>query len=191
MYRHRFDSAGGRFPGALVSLLKPAQAFVDKPSHIGDPALQNNHLANSINGPKEVNFALVEAILDPRVTFTRASTGTRVNSAGLIETVPANTARLDHDPVTLAQKGLLIEEARTNAITRSNDFTLWPRTRTTVTNSTDYPIFASGGVFLLTCDGASGFKSVARGFTSSSTTRTMSVYLRRNTNRFAQIMTTG
>jgi hypothetical protein len=35
------------------------------------------------------------------LTFTRASVATRVNAAGVIETVPANTARLDHDPVTL------------------------------------------------------------------------------------------
>ena len=48
MYRHRFDSSGGGFPGALVSLLKPGQAFVDNPSHVGDPELPNNHLANHI-----------------------------------------------------------------------------------------------------------------------------------------------
>jgi hypothetical protein len=52
MYRHRFDSSGGGFPGALVSLLKPGQAFVDNPSHVGDPApppeLPNNQLANHI-----------------------------------------------------------------------------------------------------------------------------------------------
>jgi hypothetical protein len=50
MYRHRFDITGGRFPGALVSLLNPAEAFVDNPSHVGDPALQSNHLANHIAG---------------------------------------------------------------------------------------------------------------------------------------------
>ena len=52
MYRHRFDSSGGGFPGALVILLKPAQAFVDNPSHVGDPApppgLPTSQLANNI-----------------------------------------------------------------------------------------------------------------------------------------------
>ena len=52
MYRHRFDITGGHFPGALVSLLNPAEVFVDNPSHVGDPApppeLPNNHLANHI-----------------------------------------------------------------------------------------------------------------------------------------------
>ena len=55
-------------------------------------------------------------IINGLLTFTRASNATRVNAAGLIETVPANTARLDHDPLTLAEKGLLIEESRTNLI---------------------------------------------------------------------------
>jgi hypothetical protein len=52
MYRYRFDSSGGGFPVAVVSLLKPAQAFVDNPSHVGYPAppprLPNNQLANQI-----------------------------------------------------------------------------------------------------------------------------------------------
>lgn len=58
------------------------------------------------------------ASLDPRVTVTRAlNTATRVNSSGAIEIVNANLPRFDY---TLgsggACKGLLIEEARTNAL---------------------------------------------------------------------------
>lgn len=48
------------------------------------------------------------------ITFTRASGGTRVNSAGLIETLTTDQPRFDYDPVTLAPRGLLIEESRTN-----------------------------------------------------------------------------
>ena len=59
-------------------------------------------------------------VLDPRVTVTRAlNTATRVNSSGVIETVNANLPRFDYDPVTLAPKGLLIEETRTNLCTYS------------------------------------------------------------------------
>ncbi len=57
-----------------------------------------------------------DGLIGPHITFTRASIATRINSAGLIETFPADTARLDHYPVTLAQKGLLIEESRTKLI---------------------------------------------------------------------------
>lgn len=48
------------------------------------------------------------------VTFTRASTGTRFNQAGLIEQVAVDVPRLDYDPLTLKPRGLLIESSRTN-----------------------------------------------------------------------------
>ena len=60
--------------------------------------------------------------LDPRITFTRGSIGTRVNRNRVIETVAANQPRFDYDPVTGECKGLLIEESRQNLITYSNDF---------------------------------------------------------------------
>ena len=72
-----------------------------------------------------LNFARSKT-LDPRVTFTRTSSATRVNETGLVEVVPANEPRFDHeyDPVsgTVRSLGLLVEEARTNLITYSEDF---------------------------------------------------------------------
>jgi hypothetical protein len=50
-------------------------------------------------------------------TITRSgATATRVNESGVIETVAADTLRIDYDPVTLECKGRLHEEARTNSI---------------------------------------------------------------------------
>lgn len=60
--------------------------------------------------------------LAPYVTFTRSSTATRFNSAGLLETVAANQPRYDYDPATLQLRGLLIEEQRTNLLLRSAEF---------------------------------------------------------------------
>jgi hypothetical protein len=61
-------------------------------------------------------------VLDPRVTVARAlNTATCVNSSGFIEVVNANLPRFDYDPVTLAPKGLLIEETRANLFLHSND----------------------------------------------------------------------
>jgi hypothetical protein len=55
--------------------------------------------------------------LDPRITFTRASTtATYVDYDGNIKTATNNEPRFDHDPVTLAPLGFLIEEARTNSV---------------------------------------------------------------------------
>jgi hypothetical protein len=77
------------------------------------------------------------ASLDSRVTFTRSgNTATRVNSSGYIESVNADIARFDFDPVTLACKGLLIEEARTNVMTFSEDVSTFPN-KTNTTVSTD------------------------------------------------------
>jgi hypothetical protein len=68
-------------------------------------------------------------VLDPRVTVTRAlNTATRVNSSGYIETVNANLPRFDYNPTTLAPKGLLIEEARTNIVLQSSDSSQSPWT---------------------------------------------------------------
>ncbi len=57
--------------------------------------------------------------LDPRITFTRASTGTYFDAAGVMQTATTNTPRWDYDPVTHVLRGLLIEEARTNSIRNS------------------------------------------------------------------------
>jgi hypothetical protein len=56
----------------------------------------------------------------PTPTFTRASTGTFVNSSGLIQSAAINVPRFDHDPLTLTCKGLLIETTRSNLLRWSN-----------------------------------------------------------------------
>ena len=68
-----------------------------------------------------LNFARSKT-LDPRITFTRASTATYVDEDGLIKTASADEARFDHDPETLESLGLLIEKGSTNKFTYSEDF---------------------------------------------------------------------
>jgi hypothetical protein len=107
------------FPGANISLFRHNMLFFLSPSHIEAPPAKDltNHIANG------VRFVVPAPITFTRPTFAQASTATRVNAAGLIETVPADTSRYDHDPVTLAPLGLLLEESRTNILIRSNTFT--------------------------------------------------------------------
>lgn len=57
--------------------------------------------------------------LDPRITFTRASTGTYFDSTGTMQTAATNAPRWDYNPTTLVLNGLLIEEARTNLLLNS------------------------------------------------------------------------
>ena len=70
-----------------------------------------------------LDLDFTQEVLDPRITFSRGTVGTRVNRNRLIETVSANQPRFDYDPVTGECKGLLIEELRTNSLLRSEDFT--------------------------------------------------------------------
>ena len=63
------------------------------------------------------------ASLDSRVTFTRSgNTATVTNFSGYVVPINANLPRFDFDPITLACKGLLIEESRTNLLTYSQEF---------------------------------------------------------------------
>ena len=77
----------------------------------------------------KLDFANARA-LDPRITFTRASTATYVGRDGLIKTAGEDEARFDHDPATGESLGLLIEESRTNIVSYSQEFNngYWSKT---------------------------------------------------------------
>jgi hypothetical protein len=66
----------------------------------------------------DFNFAATKQ-LDSRITFTRGSSGTYLDSSGILQTASSNIARFTHDPVTLSSLGLLIEGSSTNLITYS------------------------------------------------------------------------
>ncbi len=71
--------------------------------------------------PLDLRFAQ-QKVLDSRITFTRASSGTYVGADGLIKTATTNEARFDHNPTTGESLGLLVEESRTNSIVSSQSF---------------------------------------------------------------------
>ena len=70
------------------------------------------------------------ASLDSRITFTRTTGASNpaafVNSSGYITAATNDQPRFDYNPVTLACKGLLIEESRANLLLQSENFsTTW------------------------------------------------------------------
>jgi len=83
----------------------------------------------------ETNVGLVSKTFGDIITFTRASTATFTGSNGLIQSAAINAPRFDYDPVTLAAKGLLIEEQRANLLTYSEQFdnVVWSRSNVTIT----------------------------------------------------------
>ena len=71
----------------------------------------------------DLNFARVKT-LDPRITFTRASSGSYFGADGILKYAGVNEARFDHNPLTGESLGLLVEEQRTNL--RLNSATYQP-----------------------------------------------------------------
>lgn len=57
--------------------------------------------------------------------FTRAGTATYIDATGAMQVAAADQPRLNHDPVTLAPLGILIEGARTNLLPHSGTMTGW------------------------------------------------------------------
>ena len=135
----------------------------------------------------DLRFAENKSLTDAKtgaslVTFTRASTGTYVGSDGLIKTAVTNEARFDHNPTTGESLGLLVEEARTNLVLRSEelDNASWTK-QSSVSVSANTTISPDGALTAdtVTADQSLGiFQSVAA---TVSTTYTNSVYIKAGT----------
>ncbi len=120
---------------------------------------------------------------DGQLTFTRASTATRVNASGLIETVASGVPRLDYLGSTCPR--LLLEPQRTSNVQFSEAFdnAYWTKTSVTLTSTLGGPIDQSK-YFTITCDGTTGrFKGVGKTFiNASANTYTLSVFAKAGTS---------
>jgi hypothetical protein len=118
------------------------------------------------------------------LTFTRGSTGTRINASGFVETMSNNVARFDHDPSTLAPRGLLVEAQVTNLLNWSASFAISGGTNnfwndSNITRSTlgfDPTGVTTAITFSASAGNATIISSAAIG---TSAARTFSVWLRR------------
>lgn len=78
------------------------------------------------------------AISAPAFTLARASSATRINASGFIETIASNLPRWDYDPASLVLRGLRVEEGSTNLLLDSRDLmTTWDVNAVTVTANAD------------------------------------------------------
>lgn len=127
----------------------------------------------------DFNFVTGSTTLDSTITFTRASSAYRVNASGLLESVTTDVARFDYDPATLAPRGLLIEEARTNSFLRSVEFdnAAWSLQNATISaNSTVAPDGTTTGD---TITATGGSASAYQNITLTAASWTLSCFFKR------------
>lgn len=92
-------------------------------------------------GPSYTDFSYLDGTLEARETFSRTTVGTYIDAGGLRQSAGVDVPRFDHDPVSLAQRGLLLEPFRVNLLLNSTV----PATQTVaVSIGTDYVLSVSG-----------------------------------------------
>lgn len=128
-----------------------------------------------------------------KLTFTRASSAWRFNSAGLIESVGSDVSRIDYDPSARVARGLLIEGARTNITLRSEAFdnATWTKVTANVTVTADATISPDGtaNADQINCATTSGDNRLSQNSTvaNDSTVYSGSIFLKKNTSRYCRL----
>jgi hypothetical protein len=129
-----------------------------------------------------LNLDFTTGVLDSRLTFTRSSTGTYIDSSGYVASASTDVPRFDHDPTTLAPRGLLIEGQATNLAANSNLQGGWlGGSNTTVTANTSDVLSPDGTnnaakVALTSAGYCSRFEAISG--LAASTTYTFSYWIR-------------
>lgn len=122
--------------------------------------------------------------------FTRASTATRVNKDGLIETVPSGKPRIDFLNNTSGH--LLLEPYRTNSLTYSEDFTQWANTGSETTDTADASISPDGSLNATKLQEANsnfGYHRLSKTITASSETDyALSIFAKKGTQKYVQLL---
>jgi len=119
-----------------VSRLLVAQRALTVPGWAKDALWRRAQAVPSLDLRFADNKSLVDAVTGASlVTFTRASSGTFVDSAGVLQTAATDVPRFDHDPTTGESLGPLVEGQRTNLVQQSADISnvYWVKSETTVT----------------------------------------------------------
>ena len=130
------------------------------------------------------NKSLTDAVTGASlVTFTRASSGTYVDSAGVLQTAATDVPRFDHNPTTGESLGLLVEEARTNLLLRSEAIATSPwfgGANTTLTNNTGEVLDPAGGSTATKVEVAvsGGIGAFGQGATLTAVVHSGSIWLR-------------
>jgi hypothetical protein len=142
-------------------------------------------ILNNLGDGSTLSLDFTTGVLDSRLTFTRASTtATYINSNGYVTTAGTNVPRFDHDPTTLAPRGLLVEGQATNLLNWSESFATSGGTNnnwadTSITRTTGQADPANGTTAIRFTASAGNATVISSAAIGSSAARTFSVWLRR------------
>jgi hypothetical protein len=132
-----------------------------------------------------LSLDFTSGVLDPRLTFTRASTtATYINSSGYVTTAGTDVPRFDYDPTTQAPRGLLVEGQATNLLNWSESFATSGGTNnnwadTSITRTTGQADPANGTTAIRFTASAGNATVISSAAIGTSAARTFSVWLRR------------
>jgi hypothetical protein len=121
-------------------------------------------------------------------SFTRATTATRTNSSGLIETVAAGIARVDWSGS--GAPNTLLEPQRTNLLTYSEQFNSgsWIKVQATLTPNTTLSPDGILNAYTWELNGVSATHNLFQNITfTSGSNYTVSLFVKKDTNDFIQI----
>jgi len=124
---------------------------------------------------------------DGDFTFSRTGSATRVNKAGLIETMASNEPRLDYpliDGVVQSCPTLLLEPSRTNNMSHSEDFSVYASAAASRTANAGTSPTGENNATLIH-PSSSGSNRGFYKFTATSTTATLSCFVKRSGKNFA------
>ena len=139
----------------------------------------------------DLNFANNESLVDSvtgknLVTHTRASSATYADGDGVIQSATTNTPRFDHNPATGESLGLLVEEARTNLLNRSDLGSIGALSGTTRTLTTETNPAGEAESRKLQCTAENATHRISIG-SSSANTVTVSAFVKKDTHRYVNI----
>jgi len=121
-------------------------------------------------------------------TFDRnLNTATRINKDGLIEMVDADVPRLNYpliDGVISGCPSLLLEPARTNLITYSENYNTWSKAALTNSSVTEVNPQGTTSTQKITQTSSGGFVWLPRTFTGN---ETFSVFVKKDSSNFARL----
>jgi hypothetical protein len=132
-------------------------------------------------------------VLDPRVTFARASDATYFASSGKLTTAATNVPRFDYNPATGVCNGLLIEQASTNLFLQSNFASGWSTTGspTVTANAATSPDGTTNAVLWTRITTASSYIGQGISKAASALVYTFSVFVKASVGNYVALRTQG